>query len=380
MGDWTKIEQMVCRMAVKHRVLVKVYTLEAAVEQEAGEVAVESMVIDEREEEVVTALQVQHEHSGQWVDFERCVKHKVSTISVQAVRAIGIKTLPIGGTAVLWVRAPTVEGGEKQLASFEVVEEDTPSIRWAGAANWEVLPLRMPVGKELSSFAGELDSMEMASEEWEDSWWSKQLQEVQQRGLQPEGEADPDFGGILEGAEHRPEEEVLGSWVRSKVMPEGHEGDYAKPPEGNPQWMKDIGSVFVPGKMHEPGMEARWKAYGATSEVLKWVREGGYTIRVDESGRGIFKRNGKNARQNNEALVVLVLELLMKSTPIVTVVVSQSTTSISTAPHTRICRWPTVQHFRSVTISASLTNAPSPPRNSKASGLICGSIEPIKRC
>ena len=66
--------------------------------------------------------------------------------------------------------------------------------------------------------------------------------------------------------------------------------------------MKDIGSVFVPGKMHDPGMEVRWKAYGATSEVLTWVREGGYTIRVDESGRGIFKRNENTARQNNEAL------------------------------------------------------------------------------
>ena len=99
--------------------------------------------------------------------------------------------------------------------------------------------------------------MEMASDEWEDAWWSQQLEKVQQQGLQPEGEAEPDYGGILEGAEHKPEEEVLGSWVRSKVMPEGHEGDYAKPPEGNPQWMKDIGSVFVPGKMHEPGMEAR---------------------------------------------------------------------------------------------------------------------------
>ena len=141
------------------------------------------MVIDEREDEVVAALQVQHEHSGQWLDFERCVKHEVSTISVQAVRALGIKTLPIGGTAVLWVRAPDVEGGEKQLASFEVVEEDTPIIRWAGAANWEVLPMRTPVGDELSSFAGELDSMEMASEEWEDAWWSKQLEEAQQRGL-----------------------------------------------------------------------------------------------------------------------------------------------------------------------------------------------------
>ena len=80
---------------------------------------------------------------------------------------------------------------------------------------------------------------------------------MQQRGLQPGGEDEPDFGGILEDAEHRPEEEVLGSWVRSKVMPEGHAGDYAKPPEGNPQWMKDVGSVFVLEKMHGPDMEAR---------------------------------------------------------------------------------------------------------------------------
>ena len=38
-------------------------------------------------------------------------------------------------------------------------------------------------------------------------------------------------------------EEALGSWVRSKAVPEGDEGDYAKPPEGNPQWMQDIGVV-----------------------------------------------------------------------------------------------------------------------------------------
>ena len=120
---------------------------------------------------------------------------------------------------MLWVRVPDVEGVEKQLASFDVVEEDTSSIRRAGAASWEVLPLRKPVGEELSSFAGQLDSMEMASEEWEDAWWSKQLEGVHQRGLQPEGEAEPDFGGILEDAEQRPEEEVLGSWVCSKVVP-----------------------------------------------------------------------------------------------------------------------------------------------------------------
>ena len=42
--------------------------------------------------------------------------------------------------------------------------------------------------------------------------------------------------------------------------------------------------------------------------------EGGYTIKVDEAGKGIFKRNGKAARGNNIALVTLVLELLYKKT------------------------------------------------------------------
>ena len=122
--DWAKIEQMLCRMAVKHRVLVLIYTLGAVEEQAAGtaQQGAESMVLDEREDEVVATLQVQHDQSGWWLDFERCVRHEVSTISVQAVRALGIRQLPIGGTAVLRVRAPDVEGGEKRLASFEVVQ------------------------------------------------------------------------------------------------------------------------------------------------------------------------------------------------------------------------------------------------------------------
>ena len=191
-GNWTKLEQMICRMAVEHRVVVWVYTLGAVEEQAAGAAHqdAESMVIDEREEETVATLQVQHEESGQWLDFERCVRHEVSTISVQAVRALGIRELHVGGKDVLWVRAP------------EMVTEDTPSIKWSGAARWGGLPLRKPVGEEHASFAGELDSLEMASEEWEDAWWSKQLEKVQhcrlqQRGLQLEGEAEPDFGGIL---------------------------------------------------------------------------------------------------------------------------------------------------------------------------------------
>ena len=73
---------------------------------------------------------------------------------VQAVSALGIKhaQLPIGGAAVLWVRAPDAEGGEKQLAGFAVVNEDTPSTKWlvhrAGAcchcgSLWEKSPRRL---------------------------------------------------------------------------------------------------------------------------------------------------------------------------------------------------------------------------------------------
>ena len=79
---------MICRIAVKHRVLVLIYTLGAVEEQAAGtaQQGAESMVIDEREDEVAAMLQVlQHEQSGQWLDFGRCVRHEASTISVQAV-------------------------------------------------------------------------------------------------------------------------------------------------------------------------------------------------------------------------------------------------------------------------------------------------------
>ena len=126
--------------------------------------------------------------------------------------------------------------------------------------------------------------------------------------------AGDDQGGLLEDDWHRPDESVLGTWIQGEELPEGHEADYAKPPEGNPAWMQEMGSVFVAGAMHAEGMVEKWKAMGASQEVLKWVREGGYTIKVSDEGRGIFKRNGKTARLHNTELVTLVIELLMKET------------------------------------------------------------------
>ena len=108
--NWAKVEQMICHMAVKHQVLVLIYMLGVVEEQAAGaaQQGPESMVVNEREDKAMAALQVQHDHSGQWLEFERCVKHEVSTILVQAVQALDIKQLPIGGTTVLWVHGKCV--------------------------------------------------------------------------------------------------------------------------------------------------------------------------------------------------------------------------------------------------------------------------------
>ena len=78
--------------------------------------------------------------------------------------------------------------------------------------------------------------------------------------------------------------------------------------------MKAKGSVFVAGGVHAPGMYEKWKAAGASAQVLRWIKEGGYTIQVGEDGRGIFRRNSVTAREHNAELVTLVLEVLIKKT------------------------------------------------------------------
>ena len=59
--------------------------------------------------------------------------------------------------------------------------------------------------------------------------------------------------------------------------------------------------MLVAGAMHAEGMVEKWKAMGASQEVLRWVREGGYTIKVSDEGRGSFKRNGTQCNIFNQA-------------------------------------------------------------------------------
>ena len=94
---------------------------------------------------------------------------------------------------------------------------------------------------------GDFLSLELASEEWEDAWWERE----QQRMLELSLVSGEDEGELLEEEQHRPVTEVLGPWMKGGlIQPEGHEDDYPKPPAGNPDWMKEMGSVFVAGGVH----------------------------------------------------------------------------------------------------------------------------------
>ena len=76
--------------------------------------------------------------------------------------------------------------------------------------------------------------------------------------------------------------------------------------------MKEAASVFSCGKLCDEGMLQRWQDFGADKEVLQWIRQGGYRIKVGEEGMGIREKNSKEARDHPEELQALILEVLVK--------------------------------------------------------------------
>ena len=66
-----------------------------------------------------------------------------------------------------------------------------------------------------------------------------------------------------------------------------------------------MASIFSCGEICDEGMLERWENYGADAEILRWIREGGYRIKVGEGGQGIKQKNSKEARAHPEALQAL---------------------------------------------------------------------------
>ena len=144
----------------------------------------------------------------------------------------------------------------------------------------------------------------------EEVHWRKLESEAVERAVQA-GES----GCVHEAKEAQPNGEVLGPWMHLEEQGVGHAFEYTREKDA-PEWLRCKKSVFVAGGMViKPGMYERWKAAGADAEILSWIKQGGYEVRVSDDGaRGIFKKNGKIARENGTDLAVLVCELVLKET------------------------------------------------------------------
>jgi hypothetical protein len=90
------------------------------------------------------------------------------------------------------------------------------------------------------------------------------------------------------------EAKVCGDWLlEGEQLRSGEEYDYPHMPEDNEQWMKDMPSAFIPAGMIAPGMERRWRDFGASEQILGWIRDGGYKVKGGGKGVGFFQKNGK---------------------------------------------------------------------------------------
>jgi hypothetical protein len=134
-------------------------------------------------------------------------------------------------------------------------------------------------------------------------------------------------GGLLEGPDTAPDERVLGSWcfknmqnILDKLQPAQVE---EQTHEANPQWAKDNAAqqVFRAGSIMD--YRDKMAEFGADSQVLQWMDQGGFDVRLSErlvrelgaEGKravGIDKQNGMRAREHEQDLQTVILEALLK--------------------------------------------------------------------
>jgi hypothetical protein len=162
-----------------------------------------------------------------------------------------------------------------------------------------------------------------AQEQW-DGWWLAKEREAVEACLDPRSDA---VGGLVEPVECEPDVGVLGTWCYSRMAASlrGMEAPQVREQteEANPQWAKEKAAAqkFRVGSLmeHPEVMEA----FGADAEVMGWMRQGGYEVKLSEQlladlaaeGKqavGIEKPNGKRAQEHAGDLGLVVMEVLLK--------------------------------------------------------------------
>ena len=258
----------------------------------------------EVEEQLGLSLRVRCPVSGQWILAEGAVKGQSMAISRWMAASLGCNL--VEGRALLQAKLEG-EPGDGESSWFEVLEADEPSFVWAGKGPWRRMQPRRPSAADGCSFEAEYEVLQMASEEDEQEWWRQKAAEAEKNAQLGGAE-----GALWESSSAQPDGDVLGSWLRNEVQPEGHAFDYQRDTD-SPEELRSRPSVFVAGGMIlKPSMYQKWKAAGAPEQILQWIQEGGYKVRVTDEGRGLFFKNGSCAREHEAELAVLVCELLMK--------------------------------------------------------------------
>lgn len=120
-------------------------------------------------------------------------------------------------------------------------------------------------------------------------------------------------GGLVSGAQQwRPPEHLLrevNTQVGELSKKDLPAGPWYPTAEDNPDEYKGIVEKFIPGHIHDKVDEWRRLQPRVDEEVLAWVEQG-YEVKEHQAAMGIRCRNGKVARENEEAVRALLLKRL----------------------------------------------------------------------
>ena len=267
---------------------------------------------------------------GQWIGsvVEGGDEDEVSASWLKAVGLKGCLAAKVGDAVELVLRS----GGVEQSRSCRVVDRaDEMGAGSVWLKGWRKLEGQRPAWKQpivqedgLTWGSEDVDPLRVADAAACDLWWDQQAEGALVECLK--GDAGH-LGGLFETAKTAPDERVLGSWcfgrMREAVGKMKAADVVEQTCENNPQWAKDKAEeqVFQAGSLmaHRQAFEE----FGADSQVLQWLDQGGYEVKLSsrllkekavegKQAIGIEKRNGGTARENEDDLRVVIMEVVLK--------------------------------------------------------------------